>query len=58
MCTPSAKQTEKTFQLASTNCVGIYGKRNVHEIKTKNENRISAVDLQPGGFSAVEEIFI
>jgi hypothetical protein len=45
---PLPNKQSKEFQLASTNCVGIYRKGNGREFKTKNENktRISAAKLR------------
>jgi hypothetical protein len=43
---PLSNKQSKEFQLAITNCVGMYGKRNVREFKTKNETRISAAELR------------
>jgi hypothetical protein len=43
---PLPNEQSKEFQFASTNCVGIYGKRNGRDFKTKNETRISATELR------------
>ena len=43
---PLPNEQSKEFQLACTNCVGMYGKINGREFKTKKETRISAFDLR------------
>jgi hypothetical protein len=43
---PLSNKQSKEFHLASTNCVGKYGKRNRREVKSKNKARNSAAELR------------